>query len=527
MVDTTVAGLQSAAVSVHDSTKFQLELITLEALTNHGTPGLDTVNAKFNAASGFLQRLAQKIEWQQKENARGKAYIHSLIKGSSSLDSFVIVPAELIKLSAEQNHESAVEEARNAWGVVLQYIKDVMSEGTEFFIIDGQNRLNESLVPFFNNKIPFNNDPLSFENSNGKTVHCAGKYFKDLPEEIQTYIKNIKVPLVRATSGDIISFSNAIIWKNEGIAWNDWQKMIMRMWYTKFRRQTSSITSIDEGDAPSRKALNLVKSDKYCYDKNGHDRLVAEFLVWMDREVPPSGSLDSFLPYFEGRHSVSETDVKFLKRYLKDFGLNYRNIKVSNTEMRNYVMLRYVLDHPKQFQKLTVPSWKIKKAIDFTKKYQMLTKALMSNSQDYGELAPYQIGHNQDGSTFKTKTPGSYNAFNSQNDKEMLTGRLEILFRVMSGETDNKKSNEFFNSLIDEGIIIEVDSQKVPEFFSVYDKSPNDADGNHIPLSKLSTSAYDIGHKTPYSKGGSNTDVVLQKKRDNRQWQEDYEHIQQ
>ena len=33
--------------------------------------------------------------------------------------------------------------------------------------------------------------------------------------------------------------------------------------------------------------------------------------------------------------------------------------------------------------------------------------------------------------------------------------------------------------------------------------------------------------KIAKSKGGSNTDVVLQKKRDNRQWQEDYEHNQQ
>ncbi len=34
------------------------------------------------------------------------------------------------------------------------------------------------------------------------------------------------------------------------------------------------------------------------------------------------------------------------------------------------------------------------------------------------------------------------------------------------------------------------------------------------------------GHKIAKSKGGSNTDVVLQKKRDNRQWQDDYEHNQ-
>ena len=523
MTNLNVAGFQPAAVTVHDSTKFELEVISLEALNNRGTPGLNTVNANFDAASGFLQRLAQKIEWRQKDNARGKAYIHSLIKGSYNLDAFVIVPADLIKLSAEQNLDEAILEAKAAWSVVLKYVKDAISDGTEFFIIDGQNRLNESLIPFFNNKIPFNMDPLQFD-VDGKAFHCAGKYFKDLPEEIQSYIKNIEVPLVRATSGDIESFSNAIIWKNEGIAWNDWQKMIMRMWYTKFRRQTSSITSVDEGDAPSRKALNLVKSDKYSYDKNGHDRLVAEFLAWMHKQDVPFSSVKSFSPYFEGTESVSETEVKSLKRYLKDFGLTYKNTKVSNTEMRNYVMLRHVIDNPKKYKKLTTPSWKIKKAIDFTKKYQILTKTLMSNSQDYGELPPTTTGFNQGGDKFTSKTPGSYNAFNSQNDKEMLTGRLEILLRVITGETDNKKSNQFYNSLIEEGIVIEVDSNKMPTVFDVYQQNPNDADGNHIPLSKLNNTDYHVGHKTAYSKGGSNTNVVLQKGRDNIQWQADYEH---
>ena len=75
MSEETVAGSQSAAVSVQDSTKFKLELISLQGLFDLGTPGGDTVNSKIDAAAGFLQRLAQQLEWRKKENARAKKYI--------------------------------------------------------------------------------------------------------------------------------------------------------------------------------------------------------------------------------------------------------------------------------------------------------------------------------------------------------------------------------------------------------------------------------------------------------------------
>ncbi len=512
------------AVSVQDSSKFHIELLPLEDLNRMGSPGVKGVEPQIDSASGFLQRLAQKQEWRKKDGKRAKGYIHSLVKGSSCLDSFVLVPAELILQSAKLEHDAAVEEEKEAWSGVLEYVKTRISNGVEFFIIDGQNRLNESLIPFFANKLPFDNQPLTFIEINGTKVHCAGKYFKDLSKDIQSYIKNIKVPLVSATSGDIEIFSKALIWKNEGIAWDDWQKLIMNTWYTKFRMQLDSITSEDNGDAPSRKSLSMVSGQKYSYDVNGHDRLIAEFLIWMEKEIVPT-KIEDFVSFFNGTNTITKTQVDLIKKYLKPFGQKYPDkSKISNTELRNYVMLRYVLDNPKRFKKLNVPSWRIAKPVDFVSWYKVLTKELMKNPEDYGELASYQITTHKDGSTSRSKTIGSYTWANSENGKEFLKSRMETLLRVLTGQNDTKKCQKVFNDLKDLGVIVELDDRPTPEIEEVWMNNQNDADGNSIPISQLAGANYDRGHPTAHSKGGSNADVILQKKRDNRQWQEDYEH---
>ena len=48
--------------------------------------------------------------------------------------------------------------------------------------------------------------------------------------EIQNWIKEIKIPVVVGTRGDLERFCDALIWKNEGIAWDDWQKMVTKNW---------------------------------------------------------------------------------------------------------------------------------------------------------------------------------------------------------------------------------------------------------------------------------------------------------
>jgi len=509
---------------VENGTKFNIETLSLETVYNLGSFGLNGEEPEINSAKGFLQRLAQQIEWNRHDRRRAKAYLRSLVKGSGLLDAFVVVPTELILKSVKNNMEDAIGEELEAWKSVFEYVEERIGKGAKYFIIDGQNRLNESIIPFFDNDMAFSaNEALVFTGEDGERVNVAGKNFKDLPEGIQNYIWNIQIPFVTATAGDIKQFSDALIWKNEGIAWDEWQKEITDKWYTKFRRQISSIASLDEGDTFSTNALSRVSGAKFSYDVNGYDLIVAQLLVWMITQVQPK-KVEDFSAFFSGLKTVSTAQVAALKRYLKEFTGGYTdNKQVTNTELRNYVMLRYAIDNPKKFPKIAIPNWEVKKGSTFAAVFRTINTLLVKNPQSLGEVAPY-INHNiRGGVGSKSKRPGSYLYYNSESKPEFLLNRLVILFNVLT-DAHGLTPDAVLDDLWKINTVVEMDSAKMPTLEELYIDNPYDNKGNAIPVSTLKSDKYDRGHKVAKSKGGSNIDLVIQEKRENRQTQENYTH---
>ena len=63
-------------------------------------------------------------------------------------------------------------------------------------------------------------------------------------------------------------------------------------------------------------------------------------------------------------------------------------------------------------------------------------------------------------------------------------------------------------------------TDKTPSMGEIYENNPFTADGEKINVvDHDNTNLFDIGHYNPKSKGGSNEDVVLQKKSPNRKLQ--------
>ena len=140
-------------IFVRDSSVFTLNTTTLGTIYKSGSKGVDSKAAAIDRATGFLQRLAQKTEWQIDDYAKCKEYLVSMIKGSNLLDSFVTVPAKLLLSTVEDRISTTTGEVNEAWVEVKKFLKERKDRGVQHFIIDGQNRLFESIIPFFNNEI--------------------------------------------------------------------------------------------------------------------------------------------------------------------------------------------------------------------------------------------------------------------------------------------------------------------------------------------------------------------------------------
>ena len=526
-------------IYVRDSSEFELSTTTLWTLYNGGSLGKETKGPKIDRATGFLQRLAQTTIWKMNDNAKCKEYIASLIKGSSKLDSFVCVPAPLLLDTVEDRITTTSDEVKESWIEVKEYLENRVANGTKHFIIDGQNRLFESIIPFFDNDISLTDSHSLTFVVDGKDYDAKGRKYEDLPDDIQEYIKNIKVPYVTGIRGDLEQFCNTLIWKNEGVAWDDWQKMVTKNWFTKYLRQIREISDKDKTDPLISNVLGKIAGKDYEYERNGWDRIVSELFMWMVRGVQ-STNLDEAKLFFEGNYKVSKIQVDSLKKYLKEFSQAYSNVNpgaqgggvavsgvrgakgITNTELRNYIYLRYALDNPKKdiFEGVSVPSWEILAAVKFACTYKKYNSMLMGKAEHFGELpnrtyAEKKVG----GRRLSGRTPGSYAYVNSKTDKSSIKGRLEILFSVLAGRKE--ESIHVFEELTKQNVIVASSSDNTPSMAEIHEDNPFTADGDKIDIVNYDdTSLFDIGHVTPRSQGGSNQDVVLQKVSQNRKLQD-------
>ena len=523
-------------IYVRDSSEFTLNTTYLGYIYASGSVGVDSKASKIDRAAGFLQRLAQKTEWQFNDYAKCKEYLVSLIKGSNLLDSFVTVPANLLLSTVKDRISTTEGEVQKTWTEVGKFLEERIERGVNQFIIDGQNRLFESIIPFFDNKIRLSATQsivfvLSDENGNVEEFDAKGRYYKDLPVEIQAWIKNIKIPIVIGTRGDLERFCDTLIWKNEGIAWDAWQKMVTKNWFTPHLRKIRKLSDKDNSNPIVTKLLSKVAGKTYEYDRNGWDKLISELLAWMIRGTEVS-KLDEFKAFFEGGYVASKQNLDNLEKYLKEFGEAYSDIfkngatenskGITNTELKNYVYLRHALDNPKSdaFKGLSVPNWKIDKGVKFASIYKKYNGLLMKLPEQFGELPSRTYSTNKvDGRQLSAKTPGAYVTLCGQYDKPHIQGRLEILLSVLAGRKPETK--HIFDTLIKENVIIVLATNTTPGMDEIHENNPYTADGEKIDVvDHDNTNLFDIGHVTPKSQGGSNQNVVLQDKSQNRKLQD-------
>ena len=217
---------QETTVLVEDAILTRVSYSTLGDFYDYGS-SIDTKGSKIRTASGWLQRELQKDQWKKDDSLRCKTFLASLILGSGNLDAIILLPIRLVLTGLEVKLEnSKLPSEIEAISQAIVRVEEDIKTGGKWYCIDGQNRIFQSIVPFIDNKftLPKKNWVINVKIGNKKPASIAGKYFKELDQKVQDYILNIKLITVVAHGGDIDSFTNALIWKNEGLPWTQWQK---------------------------------------------------------------------------------------------------------------------------------------------------------------------------------------------------------------------------------------------------------------------------------------------------------------
>ena len=487
------------SIIINEAVSFETLSIPLSDLRKNVTKGDDGFQPLFSTVSGALQRINQSEEWKKDNFKRSKEFMNCVITGAGALDNIIVVPVELVLKGLERKSRQNPGTPKEIWEETIKQVKYDQENGTMYYIIDGQNRLVNAIKGFYEGVFPLGEKTITAKDGEEEYI-LSGQKYTDLPSKYRDFIDQIELTVLRAQTGDIDSFVDSLIAKNEGLTWEPWMKLITKKWYTIYRKEISKITN----NPQVKDTLNKISGKDYSYDKNGHDLIVSELLIWMKDQIQINKP-HQHLPYFDHHEKINSSYFGKLTKYIQEFGKGYAKIPtIQNVEFRNYVMFRFGLDHRSQFPTISFPKCKPDMIVNFVSTYKNYNEILRNDKRGRNSVTV-------NGKDITTKVPGFYYWACSEIAKEHINCRLKLLAKKF---TDNTKM------LVIQGTVKEIEVEEpMPSIAEVYENNPIEVSmGRHLQPSEVSSEFYDRGHLIAKKNGGTNDidNLALHEKSHNR-----------
>ena len=492
------------SITIKESVEFETHTMTVSKLKNAVTKGDNGFTPLFSTAAGVLQRINQEEEWKKDNFKRSKEFMNCVITGAGALDNIIIVPIHLVINSLKIKAEINTDIPKEVWDETIRTVEYDQENGTEYYIIDGQNRLVNAIKGFYEDEYPLG-DKLITAIDGDEEYYMNSKKYSELPKKYQKFIDNIKLNVVVAKKGDIDSFVDSLIAKNEGVSWETWMKLVTKKWFTLYRKEIKTIA-----DNPQVKGvLDKISGKDYSYDKNGHDLIVSELLIWMHTKNQVNKP-SQHLPYFQGLDRIKSSCFEKLKKYILEFNKGYRKTKsIQNVEFRNYIMLRYAIDNRNEFKHIAIPSIKVKMVVDFVGIYKIYNEVLKSDSKGK------QIHKLPNGKKSVMKVPYYYPWACSEYDKSFLEQRIKLLSEMFIKHKVELERQGIIESL--------EDNMSMPSLKEIYHNNPVEVSvGEKLRPSEVSSEFFDRGHLVAKNNGGKNNieNLAIHEKSHNRSIQD-------
>ena len=473
------------SITIKEGVRFKQEMVNLKTLREDITPGNQGFKSRFSTVAGVLQRINQSEEWMKNNHKRSQEFMNCVITGAGALDNIIIVPIDLVLKGLVRKSKQMSNIPKEIWEETIKTVEEDMNGGTEYYVIDGQNRLVNAIKGFYEDVFPLGDKVITVED-NDEEYFLNGKKYSELPEKYQEYIDEIRLRVLIAEKGDIDSFVDSLIAKNEGLPWEEWMKFVTKHWYTVYRKRISNVTS-----NPQVKALlNKIKDKTYSYNKNGHDLMISELIIWMDTKKQVNKT-KQHKAYFIGLETTTEKMFSDLEKYIREFHKGYMNHNtIQNVEFRNYIMFRYAMDNRNEFKTISIPHFKIEMPVDFVNQYRLFNEALR-------DVVEGRITRVIEGKSSTTKVAGYYYWACSEIGNDFLTTRLKLLGQKFIDQT---------TELVREGIVKKLkDDMPMPSLGAIWDNNPKElSTGSKLRPSEVTSQLMDRGHKIAKNNGGTN-----------------------
>jgi len=190
------------------------------------------LNGKIAVLPEWLQRNQQTKKWRKAKGKKIKSFLRSFFTGNSLLTPFYIVNIDVLLHFIDDEIDTETNES------VKKVFEDMKSEleskkqiGVEYVLLDGQNRLYEAIMPFFQGKLECNkyDKPFVFTSDDKEIIKDDFKFIDiDLDEAIKDTFRNTQIIVAEGNKGHIKSYVDSIVAMNEGEPWSLFESTIIK-----------------------------------------------------------------------------------------------------------------------------------------------------------------------------------------------------------------------------------------------------------------------------------------------------------
>jgi hypothetical protein len=431
--------------------------------------------------SNLLQRPLLDKKWTGRNFSKAKEYIVSIFKNSSKLDSFSIIPCDVVSRTLQNKlNEESDKDSKKAYKLALKIINELIEEKAEYICLDGQSRLFLSIIKYIDGEFKLNElkgiSLPALEIDGERSDILQTKLFTELPPDVRDFffekVHTIHTVTSAPTLKDVI---NALITKNKSESWVWFQMGFQQNRFSKFVIDlVKSTTSLFEKTWETK-----ITDNRLLAEVNGHHLFLSNTYYYIKNGLWPNKSQISDLLTSDTSKSV-DSITKKVQEYFKELSDVCDSKQLTHPFMINYVLLRAKMDGYKNISldHLTIPkSYNIKDTKSFVNNFWQIHTTISGTPKK-----PHEASYISINGKWEKNNIGYKHLCTSQNT-DSINARMVILLNYID-----------WNSLLLDNTINESNgNSKISKNDVLIHNDFKDLCGKRIPAWKSKKT--DISHK--------------------------------
>jgi len=314
------------------------------------------INNELITIPEFLQRKLLEEKWFANKYQNCKEFIISVWKGTSTLDTFSLVPLDILIERVENKIEECDKQTdKKEYIKVIERLKKSQILGKEVYVcLDGQSRLLLGIRTYTDKNSKYtldldSNDVDLWIDNKKTALLLSEKRFDELRDDVKQYFYDLQLTITIVTDfnklDDVIE---ALINKQKGFSWT-WFQILKQ----KNRFETFTAKLLDKIEPTFSKGYSETMSgaiNKDLKPDRDGDQLMLTYLIHLYQWGYWPNESEIKKTFDDPRHGLTDTTFDRVQEYC----LEYFNFakgpdanKITVTQLVNYVILRQLMDNVK------------------------------------------------------------------------------------------------------------------------------------------------------------------------------------